>query len=202
MLNFIKEYGSLTFQPREDVMVNLTDSEIQSGDTFCVLKTRGIAILVVTQTGSRCEHTAIAVRDNGQLYVMESTDDDQVRITIIAGMSLPHLTSRLLLPCRAQDPNDVGDHFGIQRFTWSRWISDYRSHDYVVVMMRLRPDLRATFDEETANAFFRRMENGPFGYENFLYTALEWVYRIPFLFTLGIEMILWLCIAQHRRHGH
>lgn len=90
-------------------------------------------------TGSHIGHDTMALRFDGELYVVESQD---------AWYWPTH---------------------GLQRTLWADWIKQAEDADFHVSWLPLRPDVRAKFNEKAANDFFFATEGLPYGYHNFLY---------------------------------
>mmetsp|Transcript_28594 Transcript_28594/g.27589 ORF Transcript_28594/g.27589 Transcript_28594/m.27589 type:complete len:156 (-) Transcript_28594:33-500(-) len=94
-------------------------------------------------TGSYSGHTTMALRFDGELYVVESQD----------GWYWPI--------------------HGIQRNKFSDWIEMARNADFHVSHLPLKPEMRAKFDEKAAIDFFFQTEGLPYGYHNFLFGWLD-----------------------------
>jgi len=90
-------------------------------------------------TGSHLSHSTMALRFDGELYIVESQG---------AGFW----------------PN-----FGIQRTKWADWIKQAEDSSFHVAWLPLNAEKRAQFDEKAANDFFFQTEGLPYGFHNFLY---------------------------------
>lgn len=97
---------------------------IQSGDFLAIFRLDGLDPLVMYGSGSHAGHSTMALRFDGELYVVESQD----------AWYWPF-------------PN-------IQRNKFSDWIQYARNADYHVSHLPLKPEMRAKFNEEAANDFF------------------------------------------------
>jgi len=90
-------------------------------------------------SGSHAGHSTMALRFDGELYVVESQD-------------------AWYWPVK-----------NIQRNKWSDWIQYAKNADFMVSHMPLRADIRAKFNEKLAQDFFFASEGHPYGYHNFLF---------------------------------
>lgn len=90
-------------------------------------------------TGSHLSHSTMALRFDGELYIVESQG---------AGFW----------------PN-----FGIQRTKWADWIKQAEDSSFHVAWLPLNAEKQAQFDEKAANDFFFQTEGLPYGFHNFLY---------------------------------
>ena len=99
----------------------------------------GLDPMIMYGTGSRVGHNVMALRFEGELYVVESQD---------AWYWPTH---------------------GLQRTKWADWIKYAENASFNVTWHRLSADSRAKFDEKKANDFFFQTEGLPYGYHNFLY---------------------------------
>lgn len=90
-------------------------------------------------SGSHAGHSTMALRFDGELYVVESQD-------------------AWYWPVKK-----------IQRNKWSDWIQYAKNADFHVAHMPLRADIRAKFNEKAAQDFFFETEGVPYGYHNFLF---------------------------------
>jgi len=99
----------------------------------------GLDPMIMYGTGSRVGHNVMALRFDGELYVVESQD---------AWYWPTH---------------------GLQRTKWADWLKQAEDADFHVTHHRLNDEARAKFDEKKANDFFYQTEGLPYGYHNFLY---------------------------------
>jgi len=103
----------------------------------------GLDPMLMYGTGSKVGHNTMALRFDGELYVVESQD---------AWYWPTH---------------------GLQRTLWADWIKQAEDASFHVVHCRLNADARAKFDEKAANAFFEDTVGLPYGYHNFLYGWID-----------------------------
>ena len=94
-------------------------------------------------TGSHSGHSTMALRFDGELFVVESQD---------AWYWPTH---------------------GLQRTKWEDWIKQAENADFHVSWLPLRKEVRAKFDEKAAQDFFYQTEGLPYGYHNFLYGWID-----------------------------
>ena len=99
----------------------------------------GLDPMIMYGTGSHSGHTTMALRFDGELYIIESQD---------AWYWPKHR---------------------IQRNKFSDWIKMAEDCDFHVTYMPLSDEMRAKFNETAAVEFFNRTEGLPYGYHNFLY---------------------------------
>jgi len=138
-LEFIKEAVGVEMQPRETQKVDIDPDTIQSGDFFGIMRLDGLDPMIMYGTGARIGHNVMALRFDGELYVVESQD---------AWYWPTH---------------------GLQRTKWADWIKYAENADFHVTYHRLSDESRAKFDEKKAQDFFFDTVGLPYGYHNFLY---------------------------------
>ena len=124
-------------------VIQLDESEIHSGDFIIISRFDGVDPLIMVGSGSRVGHTAVALRIDGELYVVESQ----------AGWYWPK--------------------FGIQRNKWSDWIKWAENADYEVAILPLKEEYRAKFDEKKAYEWFLSVEGLNYGFHNFVFSWLD-----------------------------
>ncbi len=73
---FMQEYAQVTMLPRTTQVVPIDESTVQSGDFFGIIRLDGLDPMLAWAMGSSTGHTAVAIRDGGDLYVAESTVKD------------------------------------------------------------------------------------------------------------------------------
>jgi len=94
-------------------------------------------------SGSHAGHSVMALRFDGELYMIESQD----------GWYWPNK--------------------GIQRNKWSDWKVWARNADFHVIHMPLSAESRAKFNESAAQDFFLKTNGLPYGYHNFLFGWID-----------------------------
>ena len=94
-------------------------------------------------SGSHAGHSTMALRFDGELYIVESQ----------AAWYWPKT--------------------GIQRTKWEDWIKYADEASFHVTWMPLRDDIRAKFDSKKAMKFFLETEGLPYGYHNFLFGWID-----------------------------
>lgn len=61
-------------EERKTQKVEIDESLIQSGDYFAVLRLDGLDPMIMYGTGSHSGHSVMAMRFDGELYIVESQD--------------------------------------------------------------------------------------------------------------------------------
>jgi hypothetical protein len=61
----------------------------------------------------------------------------------------------------------------IQQNPWKEWVQYADNCDMIVVVLPLTDELRAKFDHEAAEKWFKLMEGVPYGYHNFLFSWID-----------------------------
>lgn len=133
----------MVFEPRKTQDVPFDESLVKSGDYFAVTRLDGLDPIVMLGTGSHSGHSVMALRFDGELYIVESQD----------GWYWPV--------------------HGIQRNKFSAWIQWAKNADFHVTHMPLSTEFRAKFNETAAHEFFNRTVGLPYGYHNFLYGWID-----------------------------
>ncbi|CAE7468277.1 unnamed protein product, partial [Symbiodinium natans] len=144
-VEFLRNYVGSGLKPRKDPGgLLLNESDIRSGDFLGVLRLDGLDPMLAWGMGSHTGHTAVAIWEDGQLYVAESTVNSSYWPTN-----------------------------GIQRTPYRQWITQARAAGYSTVHAPLKEEYRKTFDERMelrkqgskeatergeANAFFHKYE--------------------------------------------
>jgi len=110
---------------------------------FAIMRLDGLDQIIMYGTGSAIGHNTMAMRFDGELYIVESQD-------------------AWYWPTA-----------GLQRTKWADWIERAEAADFHVTHLSMREDIRAQFDREKAIAFFEETEGLPYGYHNFLYGWID-----------------------------
>ncbi|CAJ1334007.1 unnamed protein product [Effrenium voratum] len=135
-LKFLRDYVGIDMKKRRDPgTLLLNESEIASGDFFGVIRLDGLDPMLAFGMGSHTGHTTVALWEDGQLYVAEST------------------TNSSYWPTN-----------GIQRTPYRQWIDQARAAGLSVVHVPLKEEYRKMFDERAANAFFHKYQGLEYGY--------------------------------------
>jgi len=129
--------------------VNVDPKSIKSGTYIAVNTWDGLSTLIMLGTGGRTSHTAMAVWEGDQLYVVESTDSDPT-----GGYYWP-------------------PPYGVIRNTWANWLKFAKNATYQVNLAVLKPEWQAKFDEKKFWDYFSTIEGMPYGYQTFVYTFLD-----------------------------
>lgn len=140
-VNFLKRYAGVDMAPRQDPGgFILNETQIHSGDFLGVIRLDGLDPMLAWGMGANTGHTTVALWEDGELYIAEST---------VNGSYWP--TN------------------GIQRTKYRTWIEQARAAGYSVVHAPLADKYRSMFNETAANAFFHRYAGLNYGYSNMLW---------------------------------
>jgi len=122
-------------------------------------------------TGSRVGHTAVALRHpNGTLFIIETTDPDGSK-------------------------QDVPPPYGVRKTEYREWLRQYHEAGYSVGWVRLRSDLRKSFDVGAAWKFFNAYEGLPFGNHSFLWAAADHWEGVPPPYSLQSFVLLFYLVG-------
>jgi len=142
-VDFLAQSMGLELEERETKKVEIDPDLIGSGDFFSILRLDGLDPIIMYGTGSHVGHSTMALRFDGELYVVESQD---------AWYWPTH---------------------GLQRTKWADWIKQAEQASFHVSWLPLSPESKAKFDEKAANDWFFQTEGLPYGYHNFLYGWID-----------------------------
>lgn len=143
-VKFFQEAMNYTWQVRpKDVVVELDESLIQSGDFLAIIRFDGLDPIIGYGSGSHVGHCTMALRIDGELYVAESQ----------SGWYWPRT--------------------GIQMNPYKNWIKWARNAGFQVTWLPLKPEISQKFDNDAAVKFFKTIEGVPYGYHNFLWGWLD-----------------------------
>lgn len=134
---------NLTMRETQDYIDLYDESLIQSGDFISITRLDGVDPIIMYGSGSHAGHSVLALRFDGELYIIESQD----------GWYWPN--------------------HGIQRNKWSDWKNWAKNADFHVSHMPLSPEARARFNETAAQEFFFKTDGLPYGYHNFLFGWID-----------------------------
>ena len=115
-IRFMKWALNIELEERSVQKVEIPEENIQSGDYFAVMRLDGLDPMIMFGTGSRSGHSVMAMRFDGELYIVESQD----------AWYWP--THR------------------IQRTPFKAWLRFAENCDFHVVHMPLNKEMRAKFD--------------------------------------------------------
>ena len=119
--------------------VQIDPDTINSGDFFAIMRLDGIDPLIMYGSGTHSGHSVMALRIEGELYIVESQD----------GWYWPT--------------------HGIQKTKWAQWMQWAKNADFHVSHLPLSAEAKAVFNETAAIAFYNQSEGLPYGYHNFLF---------------------------------
>lgn len=107
--------------------VPIDESQIKSGDYFAIMRLDGLDPMIMYGTGSHSGHTTMAMRFDGELYIVESQD-------------------AWYWPVHR-----------IQRTKFSEWIKYAENCDFNVAYLPLSEEMRKKFNETSATEFFNKV---------------------------------------------
>jgi len=145
-LEMMAKYRKVVMTERKTQIVTIDENLVQSGDFIGVIRLDGLDTMLAWAMGSTTSHTAVALRENGVLYVAESTTDS------------------------AYWPTN-----GIQRTPWKKWLEQSRNASESVVWAPLSAASRAKFNENAANAAFKSLEGLDYGFTTLLWGWIDTV---------------------------
>jgi len=139
---FLRHYPQFPFpnRPAKSRQVAVDESLIHSGDFIGVIRFDGLDPMIAWGMGGTTGHTAIAMWENGELYIMEST------------------VKSVYWPTN-----------GIQKTPYQQWINQSNMADYNFVWVPLAPEYSTKFNVTAALEFFNMTEGMPYGYHNFIF---------------------------------
>lgn len=142
-LEFLKWAAHMEFEKRPVSRVDIDEDLIQSGDYIAIMRLDGLDPMIMYGTGSHSGHSVMALRFDGELYIVESQD----------AWYWP--THR------------------IQRNKFSEWINYAQRADFHVSLMPLSDEKRSQFNETAAQEFFFAHQGLPYGFHNFLMSMMD-----------------------------
>jgi len=143
-MDFLAKYANVHMKNRTIHEVDIDESTIQSGDFFGIIRLDGLDPMLGWAMGSTTGHTTVALRENGTLYIAESTATDSYWAVN-----------------------------GIQRTPYKQWITQAKAAGFQVVHAPLGAKAAANFDEDKANAWFKTVEGYNYGYHNMLFGWID-----------------------------
>jgi hypothetical protein len=168
-VKFLQAAVNYTMEARSTYKVTLPESELKSGAFLAVVRLDGLDELIMYGAGGRTGHSTMTlwIEENGQreLYIVESQ----------AGWYWP-IT-------------------GIQKTKFSEWIQLAENASFNVVVLPLRPEVQAQFNETAAYEWFKTVEGTPYGYHNFMFGWIDTPYSNmppilqPELLTIALRAV-------------
>lgn len=137
-MKFIEAGTGFKWKHRDDVLTDLNDTEVHSGDFLAITRLDGVDQIIQYGAGSHSGHSATLLELDGEMHVVESQD----------GWYWPK--------------------HGIQRNKWSQWKKWAHNAGFNVAVLPLSEESRRKYNVTQAAEFFKRMEGFPYGYHNFL----------------------------------
>lgn len=142
-LKFLEHAMNWKMEPRKVNKVWLTEEEIHDGDFIAIVRLDGLDEIIMWGTGSHSGHSVVVLTLDGEKYVVESQD----------GWYWPKLN--------------------IQRTPWKKWMEYAENADFNAVLLPLKDEYRAKFNQSAAESWFKWMEGYPYGYHNMLYSWID-----------------------------
>lgn len=146
--DFVTKYmpfAGQTMSPRTVQTVNISDSDVESGDIFSIIRMDGLDPMLAWAMGSTTGHVTVALRDDsGQLYVTESTVKD------------------------AYWPTD-----GVQKTPFATWVQQAHAAGFNFVHAPLSAAARKAFNATAAWERFNATEGFEYGYRNLLFSWID-----------------------------
>ena len=142
-IEFMKWGLNWDMEERQTHKVEIDESLIQSGDYLAVLRLDGLDPMIMYGTGSHSGHSVMALRFDGELYIVESQDAPYWPI------------------------------HRIQRNKFKEWMRFAEDADFHVAHLPLSDEMRKKFDEKAAIDYFYKVQGLPYGYHNFLYGWID-----------------------------
>jgi len=145
-LDFLKKYAGIDMPPRTgELNVDIPEETIQDGDFLGLIRLDGLDPMLAWAMGSATGHTAMALRFEGKLHVIESTST-----------------------------TNYWPVNGIQKTPWDLWLKRYRAADYHIVHLPLSPENARKFNTTAArDAFTKDYEGFDYGYANMLWSWVD-----------------------------
>jgi hypothetical protein len=145
-LEALKFYMNYEPQPRKDIITEIDENEIHSGDFLAISRIDGIDPMIMIGTGGHIGHSAVCSWIDGKLYVLESQDG-------------PYWPKR-----------------GIQRTLFKDWIKQAHDSEFNVALLPMREEYRKKFNNTKALEWFMNgIEGQPYGYPIFLFGWIDTV---------------------------
>ena len=143
-IDFLKSAVGIEPEIREIQDTDVVPEDfVKSGDVVLAQTFGGANALIMYATGSLVGHTGIAMWIGEQLYVLESQ-------------------SSLEWPKEGIQANTFK--------TFSEWNGEY---DTGLIVLPLRDDVRAKFNETAALDFFKSVQGLPYGFHNFIFSGID-----------------------------
>jgi len=143
-IEFIEKATGYKWQTRpQNVLVEIDESLVNSGDFFAVRKFDGTGNLVEYGTGSHVNHCTVALRVDGELYIAESNSNFEWPVE------------------------------GLQMTPYKTWVKWAQNQGYLVTWVPLKPEFAKKFDEKAAYEWFKGVEGLPYGIHNYIWGWLD-----------------------------
>merc|ERR1712093_569099 len=138
---------NFTYTPFDKHVV-IDSSLLRTGDSLAIVRLDGLDPLVCFGTGGRTGHVAtVLVDDNGEVFVVESTDANPF--------------GKVYWP----------PPYGIIITPWKQWVEQAYKAEYMAALLPMNREYK--IDSAAMWKFFREVEGMPYGYRNFLFSFLD-----------------------------
>lgn len=143
-IDFIHKFTGYEWKLRQNPKKVIVDRQhVKSGDFIAITRFDGIDNIIHMGSGSRVGHSTMALWHEGELWVVES------------------------------QAANYWPKNNIQRTKYEEWIRWADNADFNVVIIPLKEEVRAKFDEKKAWEAFLKMEGHPYGFGNFLFGWID-----------------------------
>jgi hypothetical protein len=143
--DFLQKYTKFRYDVRDPATNKVPDeSEIQSGDSFYVMRLDGLNSMLAWAMGSTTGHVTAALWMDQELFVVESTIDSAYWPT---------------------------DH--IQKTPYRTWIQQAQAADYIVDFVKLNDQARQHYNESQAVDWFKQNEGFEYGFKTMIWAWLD-----------------------------
>eukprot|EP01006_Ploeotia_vitrea_P050471 TRINITY_DN67467_c4_g5_i1.p1 TRINITY_DN67467_c4_g5~~TRINITY_DN67467_c4_g5_i1.p1 ORF type:complete len:571 (-),score=47.00 TRINITY_DN67467_c4_g5_i1:89-1705(-) len=145
-MNFEKAYLHAEYPLRNGKVIHLPESSVKDGTLLIIGRADGLTAFQTWGQGARAGHITMAMRVNGTLHVVESTDH--------TSYWPPH---------------------NIQMHKWDKWLSMAYSANFSVILLPLKDNYQKMFDANIAKARDFALKNlgNPYGYHNYLFGWMD-----------------------------
>mmetsp|Transcript_60153 Transcript_60153/g.141596 ORF Transcript_60153/g.141596 Transcript_60153/m.141596 type:complete len:550 (+) Transcript_60153:53-1702(+) len=143
-LKFLETYAHCEMPPRTASETMIDEDEMQSGDMLGIVRLDGLDPLIMWGTGSHLGHTAVIMRDESGVSVLES-----------------------------QVESNYWPQDRVQRTPFKQWVTWAKEADYNVVWIPLRAEIRARFNSTAALSEFAKVKGLLYGYHNLLFGWID-----------------------------
>lgn len=146
-IKFLERSIGYTMEKRDVHRIYVNKTDIHTGDFLAITRLDGLDEIIMYGSGSHVGHSTVAfwsdIDGEMDLYVLESQ----------AGWYWPR--------------------DGIQMNKFDQWIQWADDASFNIVVLPLKPEVRAAFNSTSAFEWFKTVEGLPYGYHNFAYGWID-----------------------------